>query len=84
MWTNVQFKGTLNGGQSHRWYTWGWPAQWHVVWYMMPTTPRNGAPQIEWDVEVERGDATHCTYWLTVKNVSAAPADFEARYAVLS
>jgi hypothetical protein len=84
MWTNVQFRGTLTAGQSHRWYTWGWPTAWHVIWYMMPTTPRVGAPQIEWDVEVERASPTQCTYWITVKNVSSAAADFEARYAVLS
>ncbi len=84
MWTNVQFTGTLAAGQSHRWFTWGWPVAWHVVWYMMPTTPRNGAPQIEWDVQVERASADRCTYWITVKNLTSAPATFEGRYAVLS
>jgi hypothetical protein len=84
MWTNVQFTGTLSSGQSRRWFTWGWPTSWHVVWYMMPTTPRSGAPQIEWDVEVERADATRCTYWITVKNLTSANVDFEARYAVMN
>ncbi|MGW5239295.1 hypothetical protein ACWEOW_10220 [Monashia sp. NPDC004114] len=84
MWTNVQFTGTLPAGASQRWFTFGWPASWHVVWYMMPTTVRNGAPEIDWDVAVERADANSCTYWITVKNLASVPVTFEGRYAVLN
>lgn len=84
MWTNVQFNGTLGAGASNRWFTWGWPAAWHVVWYMMPTSPQVGAPQVDWDVAVERADANACTYWITVKNLTASTVTFEGRYAVLS
>ena len=70
MWTNVQFTGTLNPGASNRWFTWGWPAGWHMIWYMVPTSPQAGAPQIDWDVAVERADANACTYWITVKNLT--------------
>lgn len=83
MWTNVQFTGTLAAGQSNRWFTWGWPASQHIVWYMVPTTPRPGAPQIDWDVAVERASDTQCTYWITVKNLTSQPVTFEGRYAVL-
>ncbi|WP_068403016.1 hypothetical protein [Kribbia dieselivorans] len=84
MRTNVQFTGTLAAGASQRWFTFGWPASWHVVWYMMPTTVRNGAPELDWDVAVERADATNCTYWITVKNLASVPVTFEGRYAVLN
>lgn len=84
MWTNVQFTGTLGAGGSNRWFTWGWPAAWHVVWYLVPTSPKVGAPQIDWDVAVERASATHCTYWITVKNLTADSVTFEGRYAVLN
>ncbi len=84
MWTGVQFRGTLPANATQRWYTFNWPAAWHVVWYVVPTTPCPGAPQIEWSVEVERGAATALTYWLTVKNLTNAPVDIEARYAVLA
>jgi hypothetical protein len=84
MWTNVQFTGTLAPGASNRWFTWGWPAAWHVVWYMMSTSPQTGAPQVDWDVAVERGDPNACTYWITVKNLTAQSVNFEARYAVLN
>jgi hypothetical protein len=51
---------------------------------MMPTSPQSGAPQVDWDVAVERANATQCTYWITVKNESSVPITFEGRYAVLS
>ncbi len=84
MWTGVQFTGTLNPSSSARWFTYNWPTQWHVVWYMMPTTVKTGAPELDWDVAVERADSTHCTYWITVKNQSSIAVNFEGRFAVLS
>jgi hypothetical protein len=84
MWTNVQFTGTLGPGASNRWFTHSWPVAWHVVWYMMPTSPQAGAPQLDWDVAVERANAGQCTYWITVKNLTTTAVTFEARYAVLS
>jgi hypothetical protein len=84
MWTNTQWTGTLAPNATRRWFTFNWPATWHVVWYMMPTSPQLGAPQLEWDVAVERGDATRVTYWITVKNLTANNLTFEGRYAVLS
>lgn len=84
MWTGRQFTGTLAPSQARRWYTFNWPAQWHVVWYMVPTSVRHGAPQVSWDVGVERATSTRCTYWITVRNLTSGPVTFEARYAVLS
>jgi hypothetical protein len=84
MWTGVQFTGSLGAGASQRWFTYNRPSAWHVVWYMMPTTPRPGAPELDWDVAVERADASHTTYWLTVKNLASVPVTFEGRYAVLA
>lgn len=84
MWTNVQFNGTLAPGASNRWFTWGWPASWHVVWYLMPTSPQVGAPQIDWDINVERANATQVTYWITAKNLTGSTLTFEGRYAVLN
>lgn len=84
MWTGVQFTGTLGPNATQRWFTWGWPPAQHVMWYMMPTTPRPGAAELDWDVAVERSNATQCTYWLTVKNLTPVNVAFEGRYAVLS
>ena len=84
MRTAVQFTGSLGPNASNRWFTFGWPTDWHVVWYMMPTTPINGAPEVDWSVAVERADAGHATYWITVKNLTNATVAFEGRYAVLN
>jgi hypothetical protein len=84
MWTGVQFTGSLAAGGSNRWFTFNWPASWHVVWYMIPTTPRPGGPELDWDVAVERADATNCTYWITVRNLSPVAVNFEGRFAVLA
>ena len=84
MRTGVQWIGTLGPGASNRWFTWGWDPAGHVVWYMMPTSPQSGAPQLDWDVAIERANATQCTYWITVKNLTSNTVTFEGRYAVLS
>ncbi|MDD7942408.1 hypothetical protein PHK61_28730 [Actinomycetospora lutea] len=84
MRVGTQFTGRLPAGQSGRWFTHSWPSDWHVTWYFMPTTPAPGAPELEWEVEVERASASAVTYWLTVRNLSSAPMDFEGRYAVLN
>ena len=84
MRTGVQFTGNLAPNQTLRYFTFNWAAASHIVWYMMPTTPRLGNPQLEWDVAVERGDSSRCTYWITVKNLTNAPLSFEGRYAILN
>ena len=84
MRTGTQFTATLAANATKRWFIYGWPAGWHVVWYMMPTSPQVGAPQLDWDVAVERANATQCTYWITVKNLTSNTVTFEGRYAVLS
>jgi hypothetical protein len=80
----VQWTGTLAANQTQRWFTFNWPATWHMLWTVMPTTVRPGAPELWWDVQVERADAEHVTYWITVRNLTAAPVTFEGRYAILS
>lgn len=84
MRTGVQWTGTLDPGQTKRWFTFNWPAASHILWYVMPTTVRNGAPELDWDVEVERASADRVTYWITVRNLTSVAVTFEGRYAVLS
>jgi hypothetical protein len=82
--TGVQFTGSLAPNASGQWFTYNWPPQWHVVWYMVPTSPKPGAPELDWEVGVERASATAVTYWLTVKNLTNANVTFEGRYAILN
>ena len=80
----VQWNGSLAGNQTGRWFTGGWPATWNVVWTIMPTNVRPGAPQVSWTVQVERTNAEYATYWTTVSNLTPDPLTFEGRYCILS
>jgi hypothetical protein len=84
MRVGTQFTGSLGPNQTAKWYTFNWPQSWHVVWYMVPTTARPGAPELQWNVQVERATGANITYWLTVTNLSPVPINFEGRYAVLN
>jgi hypothetical protein len=84
MSVGVQFTGTVAAGATQRWFTFNWSPQWHVEWNVVPTSPRPGAPQIDWDVNVERASATAITYWISIRNLTATPVNIEARYAIMS
>jgi hypothetical protein len=80
----IQFTGSLQGNQTGRWFTFNWPATWHMIWTVMPTTPLPGSPQVSWKVEVERTNAEYVTYWIVVTNLTPEPVSFEGRYCILS
>jgi hypothetical protein len=82
-WIGVQFTGVVPPNQTQRWFTYRWPAQWHVLWSVVPTSPKPGAPQIQWSVAVERSEDRYITYWISITNVTNLPVNIEARYAVL-
>jgi hypothetical protein len=84
MRVGVQFTGSLAANQTARWFTFNWPQQWHVAWYVVPTSPKIGAAQIDWDVEVERATNDYITYWVTIRNLTSEPVNIEARYAVFN
>lgn len=84
MRVGVQFTGTVAAGQTQRWFTFNWPAQWHVLWTVVPTSPKSGAPQIDWDVEVERASSEYLTYWISIRNVSSQEVNIEGRYTILN
>lgn len=84
MYVGLQFTGTVNANSSHRWFTFNWPADWDVVWTVVSTSVRPGAPQVQWDVAIERASSGDITYWITITNVTPQPVNIEARYAVLN
>jgi hypothetical protein len=83
MTTGVQFTGSLPAGATQRLFTFNWNPANHIVWYMMPTSVA-AATELTWSVAVQRSDATHVTYWITVTNQTAAAITFEGRYAILA
>lgn len=80
----TQWLGTLGPSETRRWFTFGWPAPWHVVWTVMPTTICPGTPQLRWTTAAERASTTHVTYWITVTNLTPRTIRFEGRYDVLA
>jgi len=79
----VQWNGSLAANQTQTWFTFNWPATWHVLWTVMPTTPSPGA-KVTWKVAVERSSSEFVTYWIAVTNLTNQPVNFEGRYAILS
>lgn len=84
MRVGTQFNSSIPARSTRRFFTHSWPADWHVVWSMVPTSPQVGGPQIEWEVEVERASTQHVTYWLTIKNLTGSDVNIEGRYAILN
>lgn len=80
----VQWNGALSPGQTQSWFTFNWPATWHMLWTVMPTTFAPGAASLQWKVKVERASAEFVTYWIEVKNLTNRTINFEGRYAILS
>jgi hypothetical protein len=79
-----QWVGQLAAHQTQRWFTFNWPATWHILWTVMPTTAFAGGAEVTWSVALERANSEFVTYWITVTNLSNVPISFEGRYAILS
>ena len=82
-WTGVQFRGQVPANATSCWFTFNWPAYWHVIWTVVPTSPRPGAPQIGFQVRHERASDGYVTYWICITNLTPVAVDIESRYAVL-
>lgn len=82
-WIGVQFTGAVPANSTRRWFTHSWPEHLHVLWNVVPMSPRPGAPQISFTVRVERASDRHVTYWIDITNMTSTEAQIEARYAVL-
>ena len=84
MRVGVQYRGQINARATQRVFTFNWSADQHILWYVVPTSPRTGAPQLDFDTEVERASADRITYWIIVRNLTDQPVDYEMRYAILN
>lgn len=79
--TDTQFSGTINPGQTQRWFTHSWPLDRHVDWSVVPTTVIGGGPKIAWDVQTERTERG-LTYWLIIRNVGSQAISYQAKYSI--
>jgi hypothetical protein len=79
----VQFRGQVPANATKCWFTFNWPAHWHVLWTVVPTSARSGGPQIGFQVKHERASDGFVTYWICINNLTPVAVDIEGRYAVL-
>lgn len=84
MQVGTQFTGGVPAGGAKKWFSHSWPLSAHVVWTVVPTTIGGTGAQVEWDVQVQMAGADLLTYWVTVRNLSAAEVQVQGRFAVLS
>jgi hypothetical protein len=83
-WHGVQFTDAVPGKKTKVWTVASWPAHWNVAWTLVPIDPvSDGNAQIEWKVQTARQADTLVKYWIEVKNLTAGPVTFQARYSVL-
>ena len=82
--TGVQFRGTVPAGRTRKWFTHGWPAEWHVIWTVVPVSRGPAGAQVRGQVQAERAADGTLTYWITVTNGSREAVDVEGRYTVLN
>jgi hypothetical protein len=85
----VQLIDALDAGVGayDRWRTYNWPARWHIIWTVMPTSAslvEGQVPQINWIVEIERTPNDLVAYWITITNMSQEIVSYELRYAILN
>jgi hypothetical protein len=80
----VQFTGTLAANETRRWFTYDWPACWHVVWTVAPRTPVTTVPAVQWRVQIERASRERLTYWIVVTNLTGSALEIEGRYEVFA
>lgn len=83
LWSGLQFTGNLAANQTMKWFTFNWPAHWHVLWNPVPLTPKPGGPEIRWKVQVERASDQFVTYWIEITNLTNIPIQVEGRFTVL-
>jgi len=85
MWFGVQFRSQVAGSATQTWFTHSWPEAWRVIWQVIPTWPMvDGPAQLEWKIKTDRQAAGLIKYFIEVRNLTAGPVDFEARFAVLN
>lgn len=82
--TGTQFHGSLAAGETKRWFTYDWPACWHVIWTAVPTTPVTPGPSVRTRVRVERSSRERITYWIAITNESDQAIEVDGRYEIVA
>jgi hypothetical protein len=80
----TQFHGTLAAHETRRWFTYDWPACWHVIWTVQPSSPVTPEPTLTWRTRVERSSRERLTYWISITNLSDRAVELDGRYEIVA
>jgi hypothetical protein len=80
----TQFHGSIPAKATQRWFTYNWPACWHVLWTALPTTPVTPGPGLTTRVRVERSSRERITYWIAITNQADVPLEVDGRYEIVA
>ena len=80
----TQFTGPVAAGATVTWFTYDWPACWHAVWTVVPTSPVTPVGGVRWRVRVQRTSRERIQYWVAVTNQTSQDVVVEGRYEVVA
>lgn len=81
--SGVQWTDTLPANSVVTWFTYDWPEYYFILWDIVPTAPRPGAPEVGWKVKIERASGAFLTYWIEVTNLTDQDIEIEGRFCIL-
>jgi len=82
--TGRQFTGDVPARGTVTWFTYDWPACWHTIWTVAPTSPVTPVGGVRWEVRVQRTSRERLQYWLAVTNETDQPVTVDGRYEVVA
>ena len=83
--SNIQVTQTtpLAAGEEESWFTFGWPAGYHLDWEAVPIT-LGGSERLLLTKRLERAPDGTITYWLTVRNDGGTATTYRLRYVAFT
>ncbi len=80
----TQFTGPVKAHQTVTWFTYDWPACWHALWTVVPSTPVTPVGGVRWETRVQRTSRERIQYWVAVTNDTDQDVTVDGRYAVVA
>jgi hypothetical protein len=77
--SGVQRVGTVPALDSRRFLTQDWPAEWSILWSVVPSP---ASARVEWNLVTERQSEKLLKYYVEVRNLSQIEATIDIRYTI--
>ena len=83
MWVVVQFTGAVPANQTYRWFTYMWPAHWHVVWTSCRQVRNRVGRRSNGTCRLSVRRTSTIASWISITNLTPVPVNIEGRYTVI-